>query len=221
MPAEYIKHREATVSAGTVRLEKERLKPLSRVIGNVMLKDIAPRTIRSYQATRAAQVSNRTVDLETKLLRGILENEAQRMHLAPDYGRLQESGDSPGRALSPEESLNLFTTAESNRDWFVPYRAAIVANDSGMRGVDLRNLRLRDIDLDGRKLTIRISKNTSGVRMVILTNDALKALIALLDRAAKLNAHRPEDYLFHTRSVKAQATIRRGQQRVGEPLGEN
>jgi integrase len=35
---EYIKHRERTVAAGTVRLEKERLKPLKRIIGNVMLK---------------------------------------------------------------------------------------------------------------------------------------------------------------------------------------
>jgi hypothetical protein len=51
---EYIKHREATVSAGTVRLEKERLKPLKRILGNVMLKEINPKSIRSYQASRAA-----------------------------------------------------------------------------------------------------------------------------------------------------------------------
>jgi len=194
--ADYIKHREATASAGTVRLEKERLRPLKRVIGNVMLRDVAPRTIRSYQAIRAAEVSNRTVNLETKLLRGILKHEGQWARLEPDYSRLQESGDSPGRALTPEESLRLFTTAESNQDWFVPYRAAIIANDSGMRGVELRNLRLRDVDLENRKITIRRSKNASGVRTVILTNDAIKALLALVDRAAKLNAVRPEHYLF-------------------------
>ena len=109
---EYIKHREATASAGTVRLEKERLKPLKRVIGNVKLKDIAPRTIRSYQATRAGEVSNRTVNLETKLLRGILKHEGQWARLEPDYTRLQESAGSPGRALSPEESLKLFSESE-------------------------------------------------------------------------------------------------------------
>lgn len=227
--AEYIKHREATVSDGTLRLEKERLKPLERVIGNVMLKDITPRTIRSFQATRAAEVSNRTVNLETKLLRGILSHEGQWKRLQEDYSRLQESGQSPGWALSPEESLRLFTTAESNQDWFTAYHAAIVANDSGMRGVELRNLRLQDIDIDARKITIRRSKLSSSTRTVILTDDALKALLALIDRAQKLNAVKPEHFLFPykvrkgtgydpTRSVKSWRTAwRKLTQAAGVP----
>jgi integrase len=145
---EYIEHREATVSAGTIRLEKERLKPLKRVIGNVMLKDIAPRTIKSYQAARAAEVSNRTVNLETK------------------------------------------------DDWLVAFLAAVVANDSGMRGVELRNLQLRNIDVDARKITIRRSKLASSERTVILTNDAYKAILRLIDRAEQLNATAPDHYLF-------------------------
>jgi len=74
---EYIKHRKATVSEGTVQLEEERLGPLKRVLGNVRLKDITPRKIRTYQGTRGAEVSNRTVNLEIKLLRGILKHEGQ------------------------------------------------------------------------------------------------------------------------------------------------
>ena len=89
-----------------------------------------------------------------------------------------------------------------NQNWSVAYRAAIVANDSGMRGVELRNLRLRDIDLENRKIAIRRSKNASGIRTVTLTNDALKALLVLVDRAAKLNATNPEHYLFPYRDKK-------------------
>ena len=185
---EYIKHRECIVSAGTVRLEKERLKQLKRVLGNVRLKDIMPRTIRKYQSTRGSEVSNRTVNLEIKLLRGILKHENQWARIEHDYARLKEIGESPGRALTPEESLRLFTTAESKDEWFVVYQAAIVANDTGMRGVELRNLRLADIDINSRKILIRRSKGNNGLfRTVILTNDTLKVSYAKIRSAREMS----------------------------------
>jgi integrase len=193
---EYIKHRHATVSAGTVRLENERLKPLKRILGNVMLKDIGPKTVRSYQSSRASVVSNKTVNLEIDLLRGILKHEGQWDRLASDYKRLKRNGETPGRSLTSEQALRLFTTAESNSDWFVAYLAAVIANDTGMRGVELKNLRLADVNTDGRKISIHRSKTHGGIRTVILTNDALKAVLALHDRARKLGCTMPEHYLF-------------------------
>jgi len=163
----------------------------------VMLKDITPRTVRSYQAIRAAEVSNKTVNLETDLLRGILKAEGQWKRLVDEVNRLPKSAAAPGRALSPEESLRLFTIAESKQEWFVACYATLIAYDTGMRGVELRNLQLRDIDIEARKITIRRSKGTNGLfRTVILTNDALKAVLKLIDRAEKLNACNPEHYLF-------------------------
>lgn len=106
-----------------------------------------PKTIRSYQAARASEVSNRAVNLETKLLRGILQREGQWDRLQREYKRLKESGESPGRALTPEESLRLFSTAESNEHWLAAYCAAVIANDTSMRGVELKNLTLADVDL--------------------------------------------------------------------------
>jgi len=41
-------------------------------------------------------VSNRTVNLETKLLRGILKQEGQWKRLADDFRSLHESGEAPG-----------------------------------------------------------------------------------------------------------------------------
>jgi hypothetical protein len=48
-----------------------------------------------------------------------------------DPQRLKKSGERAGRSLSPDESLRLFTTADSNPDWLAAYLAAIVANDTG------------------------------------------------------------------------------------------
>lgn len=143
-PDEYIHYRESTVSAGTVRLEKERLKALKRGLGNLALKDITPKRIRKYQSDRASVVSNRTVNLEVDLLRGILKHEGQWDRLATDYKRLKKNSETPGRSLSPEEALCLFTAAESNPDWLVAYLAGVIANDTGMRGVELKNLRLAE-----------------------------------------------------------------------------
>lgn len=193
---DYIKHREATVSAGTVRLEKERLKALKKIVGNVMLKDISPKTIRSYQQSRASVVSNKTVNLEVDLLRGILKHEDQWARLASEYKRLRKGGEKPGRSLTSEESLRLFSTAESNPDWLVAYLAAIVTNDTGMRGVELKNLQLGDLGTDGKQISINRSKTHGGIRTVILTNDALKAMLRLQERANKLGATMAEHYLF-------------------------
>jgi integrase len=194
--AEYINHREATVSAGTVRLEKERLRSLKRILGNVTLKEILPRTIKDYQTMRAAEVSNKTVNLEIDLLRGILKHEGQWDRLESDYKRLRKSGERPGRSLSSDESLRLFTAAESNANWLVAYLAAVVANDTGMRSVELRHLRLKDLSSDGRKITVNRSKTDGGIRTIILTNDAVKAMIRLQDRAQKLGSTLPEDFVF-------------------------
>jgi integrase len=197
--AEYIQHREATVSAGTLRLEKERLKPLKVGIGNRMLKEISARLIRDYQAARAEKVSARTVNLEIKVLRGILKVDGQWKRLEEDVKPLKESGETPGRALTAEETLGLFEMAETKPEWLVAYLTTTIANDTGMRGVELRNLRVVDVDVDNRVINIGRSKNDSGLRTIILTNDSLKAAIRLIDRAQKLGASGPTDYLIPAR----------------------
>jgi integrase len=161
-----------------------------------MLKEITPKTIREYQRCRSRQVGPRTVNLEVKLLRGILKAEDQWKRFAEDVKPLRGSGGSPGRALSPEEDLRLLDKAEQRPKWIVAYLTTVVANETGMRGVELRNLRLGDIDLDCKILTIGKSKNQSGLRRIVLTNEAIKAILKLLDRAAILGASRPEHFLI-------------------------
>jgi integrase len=50
--------------------------------------------------------------------------------------------------------------------------------------------------LDGKILTIGKSKNQSGLRRIVLTNEAIKAILKPLDRAAILGASRPEHFLI-------------------------
>ena len=65
-----------------------------------------------------------------------------------------------------------------------------------MHGVELRNLRLQDINLETKKIAISRSKLSTSTRTVVMTNDAYKAVLRLVDRAAKLNATKPKHFLF-------------------------
>jgi integrase len=48
-------------------------------------------------------------------------------------------------------------------------------NDTGIRGVELRNLRLQNVNIETRKISIQKTKSVKGgIRTVILTNDTLK-----------------------------------------------
>jgi integrase len=60
----------------------------------------------------------------------------------------------------------------------------------------LKNLRLADVSTDQRKIAINRSKTKGGIRTVILTNDALKAMLMLHERAHKLGSTITEHYLF-------------------------
>jgi len=155
--------------------------------------------ISQYQAFRLQSVSARTVNLEVKLLRGILRSEGQRKRLVEDVKPLKESGESPGRALTAEESLKLFELAATKPEWLGAYLATIVANDTGMRGIELPSLRLADVDIENRLIKISRSKNDSGLRTVVLTGDALQAMIRLIDRARKRGSVEPDHFLIPSR----------------------
>ncbi len=103
----YIRHREVAASAGTVRLEKERLRALKRLMaqiagGDLKLKDIDIKLIRNYQQKRIAEgVGPRTVNMEGQLLRSILKHHEQ-WKLDGKYAPLPEPVSEAGRSLTPE-----------------------------------------------------------------------------------------------------------------------
>ncbi len=62
---------------------------------------------------------------------------------------LSETGGAPvGRALTPEEQKRLFETAASQPGWEHVYCAAVVTANTSMRGVEVKHVRRKDVDLD-------------------------------------------------------------------------
>jgi len=190
-------------AAGTVRLEKERLRALERLLAQIApidlkLKDIDIKLIRNYQPRRIAEgVGPRTVIMEGQLLRSILKHHEQ-WKLGGKYEPLPEPVSEVGRSLTPEEEVRLMDTAKSRPEWAVAYHATILENETGMRGVEVRNLQMKRIDLRAREIRLQKSKTKGEVRTVPLNVDALASAKELLARAEKLGASQPDHYRIPT-----------------------
>lgn len=197
----YIEHRGVSAAAGTVRLEKERLRALKKLLAQIVgvdlkLKDVDIKLVRSYQQKRIAEgVGPRTVNMEGQLLRSILKHHDQ-WKLDGKYEPLPEPVSEVGRSLTPEEEVRLIDTAKSNPLWAVAYHATILENETGMRGVEVRNLQVKRIDLMAREIRLQKSKTKGGVRTVPLNGDALDSAKELLIRAGKLGANQPDHYII-------------------------
>ena len=165
-------------------------------LGGKKLVDITPEDVTGYQLARLDKVSPRTVNLEMKVLRHVLRTARLWARLSDDYKPLKENRRGPGRALLPEQEQRLFSTAQKSLYWSAAYYAAMVAANTTMRGCELKALRLCDVDLMNRTVTIPKSKTDGGRRVIPLNDAAVGAMKELLKRAALLTAKEPEDYLF-------------------------
>lgn len=197
----YIEHRAVAAAAGTVRLEKERLRALKKLLAQIAnvdlkLKDIDIKLVRSYQQRRIAEgVGPRTVNMEGQLLRSILKHHEQ-WKLDGKYEPLPEPVSEAGRSLTPEEEVKLIDVAKSRPQWFVAYHATILENETGMRGVEVRNLQVKRIDLTTGEIHLQKSKTKGGVRTIPLSDDALESAKELLIRARHLGASQTDHYLI-------------------------
>jgi len=90
-------------------------------------------------------------------------------HGADDVSRDKENKGSIAKVLTDEQKKILFETAASKDEWAAAFCAAILAVNTTCRGIELKHLRWRDVDLFERTITIRRSKNQAGHRAIPLT----------------------------------------------------
>jgi len=200
-----VEHRGVAASAGTVRLEKERLRAVKKLLAQIApvdlkLKDFEDiRLIRTYQQKRIAEgVGPRTVNMEGQLMRSILKHHDQ-WKLDGKYQPLPEPVSETGRSLTPEEEVRLIDTAKSRPEWAVAYHGTMLENETGMRGVEVRNLQMKRINLMAAEIHLQKSKTKGGVRTIPLNADALESAKQLIIRAQQLGASQPDHYIIPAR----------------------
>jgi integrase len=131
--------------------------------------------------------------MEGQLFRSILKHHEQ-WKLDGKYAPLPEPVSEAGRSLTSEEEVRLIDIAKSRPEWAVAYHATILENETGMRGVEVRNLQVKWIDILAREIHLQKSKTKGGVRNIPLSVDVLESVRQLLTRAEKLGASQPDHY---------------------------
>jgi site-specific recombinase XerD len=195
----YLTRREPFIAPRTVELEKGAIKNLSKHLGRRTLGSLNNDSLSDYVGQRKNEgVGNRTINIEVGVLRRILKQYRVWQFVSDGYKQLSEPHDI-GRALTPEQELNLFTTASSRPEWSVAFWVSLISANTTAGGCEIRNLRLGDADLGTRMMFVRVGKNKFRVRAIPLNQTATWAVAQLLSRAHALGAQSPDHYLIPRR----------------------
>jgi integrase len=195
---QFLEDRKPHVSERTHQLERERLKPLRAFFAEKPLLRVKAEDVAAFQRHRREQVAGRTVNMEVGVLRQMMKRGKRWNVVGEDVILDRENTRSIAQVLTPEQKRTLFETAAANPDWMVTHCAAVLAVSTTCRGVELKNLHWRDVDLFERVLTVRRSKTEAGCRTIPLNGDGVAALSRLWERAQLNEATAPEHFVFPT-----------------------
>lgn len=213
---EYFTWKVANSSEATVAREKRIFKPVERFFASDFhVNAISLTHIREYQKQRRKHVSRtmrqpvtgRTVNYEMFLLRCVMTYAGcWNGELSVGYQPLREIKQRAGKVASKDQIKRLITTALENEYWQPAMYCAAVAIGTGCRGGEIRNLQLKDIDLQEGKIRIvrEIAKNRKErePRLMALAEWGLRNLLV---RAHALGATEPQHYLLPIKLCKSNA----------------
>lgn len=190
-------NRAHIVAAKTQAIASNALKRLLPVFSDKLLCDIGYQDIVDYQKKRQAfGAANRTVNIETGLLRQVLldHDENLWLPLARKVPTLRENKD-VGCAISTEQQEALLQVASQPRYSDSPLHPIVVmALSTAMRSKEIKTLRWSQVDLIHRTLTVGKSKTEQGSgRVIPLTQAAVAVLVKWASRTPEAS---PEHFIF-------------------------
>jgi integrase len=203
----YFNWKAASSSASTIARERRIFAPVLKFFSRKLpIRAVTLPLIREYQQQRRQHVSKnmkqpvtgRTVNYEMHLLRSMMIfADCWSDSLAVRYAPLRQIKKRAGRVAEKVQLMDIINKAKGNDYWQVAMYCAAVAVGTGCRGGEIRNLRLKDIQLDEGKIVVRreIAKNRiqREPRLMALADWGLRNLLL---RAQALGATEPEHYLL-------------------------
>jgi integrase len=143
-------------------------------------------------------VGAHSINKEILLLSQILKKAKLWRRLRDDYKPLPTQPSDIGRALSRGELGALAQVAQTDVAWEAAFYGSVLAANCGLRGGEIKKLRIKVIDLERRRLLIlrKTTKTNAGARHIELNLDAREAAWRLWLRARRLGATDPDHYLM-------------------------
>jgi integrase len=191
--------RRPRISEATLNSEKYRLQHLPRIIGNKRLHEIKNCDLDNYITARLNEGMNPwSINKEVMLWRMILKKAKLWRRLADDYQALKTHASDIGIALTREQLHNLAEAAAMNEDWKAAFYGSVLAANTGLRGGEIKKLKISAVDLEKRQLRVKRAdaKTDASARFIELNRDATEAASRLVTRANLLGATGPDDFLM-------------------------
>ena len=197
----WIEFRKLRTAENTQSSERYRLQHFQQILGNLKLKEITNRHLDDYVTARlAAGISAHSINKEIRLWSMVLRKAKLWKRLADDYRPLKTKASDIGQALTREQLRELAAVAATDVDWEAAFYGSVLAGNTGLRGGEIKKLRIGMIDLERRRLRIARAdaKTDASARFIELNADATEAASRLLFRASKLKppATEPNHYLL-------------------------
>jgi integrase len=148
---------------------------------------------------RSNKVGPKTVNNEVLVLIAVLRSARLWRPLEETYRPLKVPKRGPGRALTPEQIQRLIQAARQNDRWHVALCATILAYSTGCRMGEIKQLQLRDLNLETERPFLRLRAETTKKRYereAALNELGLWAVNQLLVRAKILAVTKPDHYLL-------------------------
>jgi integrase len=192
----YLLGRLPELAESSQRKERQLLVKPKEYFRGKRLRAIEAEDVIEFRQSRTAEgVGPAIINMEVGVIRRMLKRAKRWGALAEDIKPLREPRN-VGRAMSLEHKLRLLSTAGANPDWENARLAMTLALCTTMRGVEIKNLRWRDVDFFRQSLTIRRSKTEAGLRSIPMNEDAYSAVLELRERAKGFEGTAPEHFLF-------------------------
>lgn len=181
------------------RLDYKRyIKSLNPFFGELPLREIHIGHVRQYQKERSAKAGPIVVNKEIGTLLQIRKRARIADELDDFYEPLPLPYWTPPKTITDEQE-DLFLRALRPLSEMV-YCYALMALKTGVRGCELRGLRIGDLNLHAGELQVRTAaKNQHAIRRIPLVDTAKWAAERLIEIAAEKGARAPHHYLFPRR----------------------
>ena len=193
----YLASRLPELAEQSRKKELQLLVKLKEYFRGKRLRTIEAGDVLAYRQWRAAQgVGASMVNMEVGVIRRMLKRAKRWSLIADDVRPLKGSSSTIGKALTTDEKMRLLRVSEAKPEWQTARLAMTLALCTTMRGIEIKNLHWRDVDLLRRSFTIRRSKTAAGLRSIPMNDDAYAAVLELWSRASAIGGTQPEHYIF-------------------------
>ncbi len=192
----YLAARLPELAPSSQQKERQLLVKTREYFRGKRMRDISSEDLLGFRQWRSRSgVGPAIINMEMGVVRRMLKRAKRWAALADDVRPLREP-KSIGRALTYEQKVTLLHAADSKPDWQNARLAMTLALCTTMRGVEIKNLHWRDVDLLRRSFTVRRSKTDAGLRSIPMNEDAYEAVLELYERAKAFRGTQPEHFLF-------------------------